>query len=296
MEQLSRTQLYEWILRQDNNIFEYIEDERIRENLLEFEYRNLFFNTLRFNLEILKGIESYFVSSTLNENKSSFSSEDFKSIYQENLMNGLEYFNDIIQTRFYDIEREAYLTFIDGISDITDPYYMFNKLMKQLDKTSNRSLRKFYQNIEANGKGESLDFELRRPQIFLSYASEDRLYTLCLYIYMSSQRINLYVDWLFSDFKKNGVYIKRHLSKALWYSEQFLFLRSLNSELQIKGSYNIKGWCSWEMGNYYRSGYREKYYIELYSRPDTKRKTEGSLQLDGFKKVSSIEHGRLHGV
>jgi len=86
------------------------------------------------------------------------------------------------------------------------------------------------------------------------------------------------------------------LFQVLKNSDQFLFLQSLNSELQIKGSHNIKGWCSWEMGNYYSIKKREKYYIELYSRPDTKRKTERSLQLDGFKKVSKIENGRIHGI
>ena len=294
MEQLSRIQLYEWILNSENDRFSFIEDERIRVNL--FEYRGIFFSTVRFNLEMLRDIESYYASSISDEIKVSFTSENFKNIYQENLMKGLENLNDIMPLRYFETERETYLTLIEEISDTVDSYYMFNKLMKQLDKTSNRSLRLLFKNIEANGKGESLHLEHRSPQVFLSYASEDRLYTLCLYIYMSFQGINLYVDWLFSDFKENGVYIKHHLFRALMNSEQFLFLRSLNSELQIKGSHNIKGWCSWEMGNYYNIKKREKYYIELYSRPETKRKTEGSLQLDGFKKVSRIESGRLHGI
>lgn len=294
MEQLSRIQLYEWILNSENNGFSFIEDERIRDNL--FEYEGIFFDTVRFNLVMLRDIESYYASSMSDEIMVSFNSENFRKIYQKNLMRGLENLNDIIPPRYFETEREVYSKFVDEISDTADLYYMFNKLMKQLDKTSNRSLRLLYKDVEANGKGESLYFEHQSPQVFLSYASEDRLYTLCLYIYMSSQGINLYVDWLFSDFKENGILIKRHLVRALMNSEQFLFLRSLNSELQIRGSHNIKGWCSWEMGNYYSIEKREKYYIELYSRPDTKQKTEGSLQLDGFKKVSSIERGRLHGV
>ena len=49
-------------------------------------------------------------------------------------------------------------------------------------------------------------------------------------------------------------------------------------------------------GNIYEGKEEIKYYIELYSRPETKRKTEGSLQLDGLKKVSRIERGRLYGI
>ena len=286
--------MYEWILNSENNGFEFIEDERIRVGL--YEYGGIFLNTVRFNLEMLRDIESYYASSMSDEIKVSFTSENFKNIYQENLIRGLENINAIMPLKSFETEREVYLTFFDEVSDTEDSYYMFNKLMKQLDKTSNRSLRLLFKDIEANGKGSLLYLEHRSPQVFLSYASEDRLYTLCLYIYMSFQGINLYVDWLFSDFKENGINIKHHLFQALMNSEQFLFLRSLNSELQIKGSHNIKGWCSWEMGNYYNIGKGEKYYIELYSRPETKRKTEGSLQLDGLKKVSRIERGRLYGI
>jgi len=294
LEQLSRIQLYKWILSSENNIYRFIENKRIKTELIK--YKDDFFNTVRFNFVMIRNIESYYASSISDEIKASFTKEKFKNLYQENLNSGLENLNDIMSQKHLETERQLYLTFIDEISDTANPYYMFNKLMNQLDKTSNRSLSLLYQDIEVNGKGESLYIEHKNSQVFLSYASEDRLYTLCLYIYMSSQGINLYVDWLFSDFKENGISIKHHLFQVLKNSDQFLFLQSLNSELQIKGSHNIKGWCSWEMGNYYSIKKREKYYIELYSRPDTKRKTERSLQLDGFKKVSKIENGRIHGI
>lgn len=182
MEQLSRRQLYEWILNSGNNGFGFIEDERIRVSL--FENGGIFLNTVRFNLEMLRDIESYYASSMSDEIKVSFTSENFKNIYQENLIRGFENLNAIIPPRYFETEREVYSKFVDEISDTVDLYYMFNKLMKQLDKTSNRSLRLLYKDIEANGKGESLYFEHRSPQVFLSYASEDRLYTLCIYIYI----------------------------------------------------------------------------------------------------------------
>jgi len=134
-------------------------------------------------------------------------------------------------------------------------------------------------------------------RVFLSYAHEDRLYTLCLHIFMRSHGIFLYVDWLFCSAFESGVDIKQNLKNELNAAEQFLFLRTINSELQIKGNHTIRGWCAWEMGVFYTGvSTKEKYYIELYSRIDRRDKVDKSLQLDGMKKLKSISGGRLFGI
>ena len=289
MEQLSRTELYGWVLNSENNIFlESIENSRIREIL--FEYREIFFTTLRFNLQILRDIEINYISTTQDkdEKRVAWTNEEFRARFEENLEEVSEHYGN---------DREkTYRIFADEITNSPNSYYAFNKLIKQLDKTSNEWLGDLYKYIEAKGNNYYVNDLSRENQVFLSYAYEDRLYTLCLYIFMYSKGINLYVDWLFCNGLSSGVYIKENLYKELMHSEQFLFLRTINSELQIKGNKSIRGWCSWEMGVFYERGFSEKYYLELYSRPDRKVGTVGSLQLDGLRKLTNIHTRRLHSI
>ena len=67
--------------------------------------------------------------------------------------------------------------------------------------------------------------------MFLSYAYEDRLYIWCLHMYMKVHDILLYVDRLFCPGLDCGKEIKENLSAELESSQQFLFLRTVNSEL-----------------------------------------------------------------
>ena len=138
-----------------------------------------------------------------------------------------------------------------------------------------------------NDNGES------KNQVFLSHAFDDKLYTLSLFIFMYERDIFLYVDWMFTRPFGNGENIKINLSNELSKSLQLLFLRTINSEFNIRGSGNIRGWCSWELGNFYiqNKGNRgEKYYIELYK---NKTKQKRNRQLDGIKPLNKVEDGKL---
>ena len=110
---------------------------------------------------------------------------------------------------------------------------------------------------------------------------------------MLKKGIFLYVDWIFSPNFKNGVDIKNNLSKHLSESRQLLFLRTVNSEFSIRGSGNIRGWCSWELGTFYtlnKMQSDDKYYIELYK---GRNNQQNNKQLDGIKPLKDIFSGRL---
>lgn len=132
-----------------------------------------------------------------------------------------------------------------------------------------------------------------RNKVFLSHAFDDKLYTFSLYIYMCMHGIFLYVDWMWTSQLKDGKLIKNNLSKHLMESSQLLFLRTINSEFNIRGNGNIRGWCSWELGNFYgvnEINKHEKYYIELYRK---KSKQLPNHQLDGVNPLNGVKSCRL---
>lgn len=70
-------------------------------------------------------------------------------------------------------------------------------------------------------------------------------------------------------------------------------MRTVNSEFSIRGSGNIRGWCSWELGAFYTLNKMQnanKYYIELYK---GKNPQQNNKQLDGIKPLKTIFSGRL---
>ena len=69
-----------------------------------------------------------------------------------------------------------------------------------------------------------------------------------------------------NEIEVDGRVVKNMLQVRLDESEQLLFLRTLNSELDIQGKQMLRPWCAWELGNFYRREYgEEKYLINLYS-------------------------------
>lgn len=74
--------------------------------------------------------------------------------------------------------------------------------------------------------------------------------------------------------------------------EQEIFTKEKLLEFSIKGSGNIRGWCSWELGSFYTKSKTKnsKFYIELYSRKDTKLNNK---QLDGISPLREINMGIL---
>ena len=172
-----------------------------------------------------------------------------------------------------------------------DIYYLFNSIINVLNEINNKVL----DSLKIQSNYFSRDSEILgkrfRNRVFLSHAFDDRLYTFSLFVFMLEKDIFLYIDWIFSPEFDNGEQIKDNLSERIFDSNQLLFLRTVNSELSIRGSGNIRGWCSWELGTFYsiKNKY-DKFYIELYKSKTIQKRNK---QLDGIKPLKGISSGRL---
>ena len=234
---------------------------------------------LKINIGILMDIESnYLVQSDYEQEI--FTKEKLLTVYMDNV-NLLE--RDLRENHFKKLNLDY-----RKIQESKDEVYAFNALLKILNDINNRvingsefNLYKYYaenkfrfNNNEENG--------LKTPinRVFLSHAFDDHLYTFSLFLFMLKNQVFLYVDWLFCKPLNNGIEIKKNLENELALASQLLFLRTVNSEFSIKGSGNIRGWCSWELGSFYTKSKTKnsKFYIELYSRKDTKLNNKEALQ------------------
>ena len=246
---------------------------------------------LKINIGILMDIESnYLVQSDYEQEI--FTKEKLLTVYMDNV-NLLE--RDLRENHFKKLNLDY-----RKIQESKDEVYAFNALLKILNDINNRvingsefNLYKYYaenkfrfNNNEENG--------LKTPinRVFLSHAFDDHLYTFSLFLFMLKNQVFLYVDWLFCIPLNNGIEIKKNLENELALASQLLFLRTVNSEFSIKGSGNIRGWCSWELGSFYTKSKTKnsKFYIELYSRKDTKLNNK---QLDGISPLREINMGIL---
>ena len=282
MNGIDRVTLYRSVqsmLNKDNNQLQNFISEQFEES-----FRLTLYRLLQLNITILIGIEDKFL---INSKNTEIDQLDLKELYISNL--------NIFNTE-YDFDDEKNLKKLESFKDVIDKskdnYYAFNSLINLLSDINNSIINQFKVdgNIPNGNRGMS-SYDLNK--VFLSHAYDDKLYTLSLFIFMLKNHIFLYVDWIFSPNFKNGVDIKSNLSKHLSESKQLLFLRTVNSEFSIRGSGNIRGWCSWELGTFYtlnKMQSDDKYYIELYKGKNNQQKNK---QLDGIKPLKAINNGKL---
>lgn len=128
-----------------------------------------------------------------------------------------------------------------------------------------------------------------RKQTFLSYAYYDKGLTQALFIYFWVRSGFLYINWMWDGVNSHSSFTKSKLERALADSEQFLFLRTTNSELRVRGNNNsVRQWCAWEIGNYYTKYKDEKYYTSFYDRTEPKNDI-----LDTFRPMKEVVLGEI---
>ena len=127
-----------------------------------------------------------------------------------------------------------------------------------------------------------------RKQTFLSYAYYDKGLTQALFYYFWIRSGLLYVNWMWEGKNNPSAVIKKKLEDALKDSDQFLFLRTTNSELRVRGNNSIRQWCSWEIGNFYTKNSEEKYYTSFYDKAEPCNDI-----LDTFKPMKEVIAGRM---
>jgi len=163
--------------------------------------------------------------------------------------------------------------------------YILNDIMKHIQDVSEAVTdnEAFYSSILAIKK------EDNQTQVFLSYAHDDKLYTAAMFEVFLRHGVYLFIDWMHNGIIPEIDKLKTTLDDALINSDQFLFLRSINSELVIRGSGNLKQWCAWEIGNYYCKKKDQKFYTNIYSY----EAKELSSILQNMKPLYGIAKGRL---
>lgn len=294
MQEISRVNLYK-------NARNFIENREFRNDRFPTELslygREILDNLLRFNIYILDGIENHFLISN-DDSVFSIDTSELTKIYLDKINDiDINFYQDI----FSDNDIKKMQSIVDNneykTADIIkkgrnkDIYYLFNSIINVLNEISNKVLDrlKFQSNYFLR---DSKIFGKRfRNQVFLSHAFDDKLYTFSLVVFMLKEDIFLYVDWMFSPEFDNGEQIKENLFERIFDSNQLLFLRTVNSELSIRGSGNIRGWCSWELGTFYSiKNKNDKFYIELYKSKTIQKRNK---QLDGIKPLKGISSGRL---
>ena len=286
MQDLNRVNLYRTVVGVLKNI-----------DVLKDGYFSELIYIINININILSDIENKFFK---DSNELQFSVDDLKTRLKHNIKNLSNYINygdDQLYKKEVGNELNDFLK-----NPYKDEFYAFNSLMNLLNKINNKAIERAYNPKEIlkiiedkwiRKKCIENSFYENRNKVFLSHAFDDKLYTFSLYIYMSMHGIFLYVDWMWTSKLYDGRLIKKNLSKHLMESPQLLFLRTINSEFNIRGSGNIRGWCSWELGNFYgvnEINKHEKYYIELYRR---KSKPLPNCQLDGVKPLKGVKSCRL---
>lgn len=200
--------------------------------------------------------------------------------------------NEIIFESVYDVR-------VTEKSSIQNNPYEFNKKIKESIKESNESidinklmkLKIFdYDNIKNIDKYK----ELSGNRVFLSYAYEDKAYTLALFLYFLKKGIYLYIDWMHNSKIPKGTTLKKKLNENLKKCNQLLLLRSINMELNIRGNSYIRPWCSWEIGNFYmQSNGKDKFYLGVYGTGPKIYKSTNIPILEGLKLFTSVKHGKL---
>ncbi len=269
MEQLSRVQLYQ--------------------NLVQKGLSEGFITVLRANIFILLGVEEMFLTSDegneiLEPDFTQLSSRirDNVNRLEINELEGADYsvsrLRDNILRMIEDYERKDKVTRKSARN-------LFNKLIKALAAFNDKMLDSEIEFVRKE-KGHGM------PQVFLSHAYDDKAYSLALFDYFYEQGIYLYVGWMHNEIEDDGRVVKSMLQARLDESVQLLFLRTLNSELDIQGKQLLRPWCAWELGNFYQKKKgEEKYLINLYSVD-----CYSNALIHGLKLFTGVEGNRLQGT
>ena len=273
MESLSRLQLYRDMLSNERNGI-YTSDQ---------------ITVLKVNVEILSGIEELFLS----QDEFPEQKEIKDPIILNTLRNNMSKIRESLET---DKEANRLLSKLDKFvndyankreDEAQNSRNLFNKIINELGVYNSKPLKDGEMptpNREKEGK----------VQVFLSHAYDDKLYAWALFEYFYSRGIYLYVDWMHHKKMVDGIKLKMDLQKELDGSKQLLFLRTINSELDIQGKQMLRSWCAWELGNFYRNKRGEKYIINLYSVESYKN--DYNIQLHGLKLYTGISSGLLSGM
>lgn len=266
MEQLSRMNLYRSMM-----------DKRIADSVLF---------TANVNIQVLNGVEDFFLTTDEGNEVKRYDYFNLVHRVRENVYQ--------LENTTFNIKWDVELKVLrDNLIKLLNVYErksakngrnLFNQIINELSAFNSNIIKREHFDLKLYERDD-------RTQVFLSHAYADRAYTWALFDYFYNRGIFLYVDWMHKDEQKDGRILKYDLKNELNKSSQLLFLRTLNSELDIQGKQYLKPWCSWELGGFYNGNNpNEKYLLNLYS-------VDGyqNVQYHGLKLFNGIAERRLFG-
>lgn len=146
-----------------------------------------------------------------------------------------------------------------------------------------------YLNVEyCNEDVKDVYHELFDEALVRYNAYYDKGLTQALFYYFWRRSGLLYVNWMWDGVNNHSSVTKEKLEEALKDSNQFLFLRTTNSELRIRGNNSIRQWCAWEIGNFYTKHKEEKYYTSFYDKIEPRNDI-----LDTFRPMKEVVLGEI---
>lgn len=286
-----------------NNIFELLVLERDIYNKLDFNLKMIVF--------LLDGVEDYEdeerKSETRELNRKNEKTVKTSMLYKKLKNNfekafNMENLNYVVNFEIIDSIR----TLVFEEDDLPKTRYQRKKIifnyLKLVNELSEELFKSYSDDIRYALGAVSIDDFLEYSRItnvnvsqiysrgFLSYSYDDRFYTLGIFLIFFEKGILLYVDWIFNNEENNIEILKGNLDMILSKCQYFIFLRTLNSEMAMKGTRHIRQWCSWEIGKYYEYAVSlngQKYFIDTF---DANYETVSSSSLLGdFTSLKSID-------
>ena len=131
--------------------------------------------------------------------------------------------------------------------------------------------------------------------VFLSYAYDDKAYTIGLFYFFLNKGVYLFIDWMHNPKIESGNLLKKLLSNTLRKSNQFLFLDTASSQLSMSGNYIIRQWCAWEVGYYFKPSINKsihrKFYLSIYYENQLENRKSKNLLLEDFNPIVGIRSG-----
>lgn len=217
-------------------------------------------------------------------------------------------FEDIINNREKMPQKEEYQAIFERnaneVQNLLFVQRIANQIQQQMSEkmSSSNSFKTYFRYllkavadyqeevIGTNFIGLSDDESIRtkRKQTFLSYAYSDKGLTQALFYYFWLRSGFLYVNWMWDGVNNHSSATKEKLEDVLKDSNQFLFLRTTNSELRIRGNHSIRQWCAWEIGNFYTKHKEEKYYTSFYDKIEPQNDI-----LDTFRPMKEVVLGKI---
>ena len=193
---------------------------------------NEIFNLVRLNERILRDVEPLFLRDNDLQNKD--------VLFQSALATVVEAGINLEEARNIPTYRKL-LEELDNIakSKVKTPN-KFNSLIKtlsgfndnvieELTKQRNYIFKDYSDNsfldsgetgFDWNAYGDYLKANYKKEkQVFLSYAYEDKLYTIALFFYFQKKNIFLFVDWMNNGKEEKGIKLKYKLHSALGIAE-----------------------------------------------------------------------------